>query len=147
MAGGGREAKALAKLIKVARTKTEEFGARLETLRAAIASNEAALNMLSANVLDEANATKAAETVGFVQLAGYLQGAEQKRSALKETRTQLIEQTEFAETELKAAWIELKKLEYLSERALRSDDRRRLRLEGAENDDLARMSAAARNRR
>ncbi|MCB2112650.1 MAG: flagellar FliJ family protein [Parvularculaceae bacterium] len=147
MSDGGREAKALAKLIKVAVSKTDEFSARLETLRGALASNETALNMLSENILEEANATKAAETVGFVQLAGYLQGAEQKRAALQETRAQLIGQAQAAETDLKAAWAELKKLEHLAERAVRSQERRRLRLENAENDDLARMSAAARNRR
>ena len=76
-----------------------------------------------------------------------LDRAEQKRAALKETRGQLIEQVDVAETELKAAWAELKKLEHLAERALQSEDRRRLRLEGAEHDDLARMSAAARSRR
>lgn len=147
MTGGGRETQALTKLIRVARAKTDEVGMRLDTLRATLASNEAALKMLSDSVLEESSAAKAAEIVGFVRLAGYLLGAEQKRAALKETRAQLAAQIGVAESDLKAAWVELKKLEHLAERTRQSGERRRRRHESAENDDVARLGMTARRRR
>lgn len=147
MTRGGREAQALAKLIRLARARADEVSARLVTLRAALSSNEAALAMLRDCVREESSAAKAAEIVGFVQLAGYLLGAERKRAALELTRGQLIDEIEASQTGLNEAWVELKKLEHLAERARLSDDRSRRRSENAESDELAQLAAAARRRR
>ena len=147
MSGEGLEANALLKLIKVARARADEVAVRIEALRAALVANDASLGMLDATVLEESTAARAAEMVGFTQLAGFLVGADKKRAILKETQERLIGEIRSAEADLRAAYCELKKLEHVADRARVHADRRRRRREGADLDDAARLGAIRRRAR
>lgn len=137
MLANQREAAALAKLIKLARTRSDEASRRVEDLNAAMKRTEDEIRLLVESVHTEESAARAAEIVGFVQLAGFLAGATQKRAALEETKAQLAAEIETAIGELETAHIETKKLEHLIDRARQSVARRRRHAEGAVNDEAA----------
>lgn len=124
-----REAAALAKLLKVARTRMDEAAGRVAALEASLANAEQSLRFLADAVAGEEAAAKAAEIVGFAQLAGFLAGAEQKRSALAATRLLILAEIETARSELEAAFAETSKLDHLVDRAQIAAQKRTRRAE------------------
>lgn len=137
MIANEREALVLAKLLKIARVKAEEAGARLANLRAADLRSQSALRLLADAVSSEEAAAQAAETVGFMQLAGFLAGAAQKRAALEATSKQIAAQIELAKQDLDASFAETMKLEHLIESARRAAARRAKRAETARVGEAA----------
>lgn len=140
-----REALALAKLLKIARLKADETSRRVAQLGAAMSSTDASLRLLAEAVSNEESAAKAAEIVGFAQLAGFLAGAERKRAALEATKRQIAAEIEAARGDLENAYSELKKLEHLVERSRLAAERRDRRAEAVRMDDAA-ISRFARKR-
>lgn len=140
-----REALALVKLLKIARLKADETSRRIAQLDAAKKKTDASLLLLAEAVSNEESAAKAAEVVGFAELAGFLAGAELKRAALEATKRQIAAETELARGALENAYSELKKLEHLVERSQLAAERRDRRAEAARMDDAA-ISRFARKR-
>ena len=132
-----REALALVKLLKIARMKADETGRRIAELETARLKTEAALRLLDEAVSNEEAAAKAAEIVGFAQLAGFLAGAARKRAALEATRTQISAEIEAARNDLETSYSEVKKLEHLIERSRLAAERRDRRAEAARMSDAA----------
>ncbi len=132
-----REARSLAKLLKVARMKTDAASARLSDLRAAAAEADAALSILTRAVADEEAASAAAEIVGFRQLAGYLAGAESKRSSILATQQLIAAEIREAEADLHAAFAEVQKLDHVVERSRDAIAKRRQKSELAMQGDAA----------
>lgn len=132
-----REALALVKLLKVARMKADETGRRIAELETARLKAEAALRLLDEAVSNEEAAAKAAEIVGFAQLAGFLAGASRKRAALEATRAQVAAEIDVARRALEDAYSEVKKLEHLVERSRLAADRRDRRVEAVQMGDAA----------
>jgi flagellar export protein FliJ len=112
-----REATALAKLLKIARIRMDDAAVRVAALEASLAQTEGSLRLLADAVAGEEAAAKAAEVVGFAQLAGFLAGAERKRAALEATRAQIRAEIGAARSELEAAFVETCKLDHLVARA------------------------------
>ena len=142
-----RDAAALSKLIRLARSKMDEGAGRLETLRATLIGVDRAIAVLTGSIAEEADAARAAEIVGFVHLAGYLVGAEAKRAALEATRSKIVAEIDLREDELRRSYAELKKLEHLAGRLRDQTALNRRRRDGREIDDVARLLAAGKSRR
>ena len=124
-----REATALAMLLKIARNRMDAAAALVAALEASLAETEASLLLLADAVAGEEAAAKAAEIVGFAQLAGFLAGAERKRAALDATRTQIRTEIEAARSDLETAFAEASKLDTLVERAQIAAQKRTKRAE------------------
>ncbi len=116
MMANEREALALAKLLKIARMNTDENSRRIAVLVEAQKKADASLRLLAEAVSNEEAAAKAAEVVGFSQLAGFLAGAIQKRTALEATKSQIEGEIAAARVDLEASFSEAKKLEHLVDR-------------------------------
>jgi flagellar export protein FliJ len=134
MRANRREAAALAKLLKVARTKAEEAGRQTAALEAALSKTDEALHLLAASVSSEEEAARAAELVGFTQLAGFLAGAGIKRSALLETRAEILSELQTARPALAEAFAEMKRLEHLIGRSRLAQADQKRKAEGAALD-------------
>ena len=124
-----REATALAMLLKIARNRMDAAAALVAALEASLAETEASLRLLADAVAGEEAAAKAAEIVGFAQLAGFLAGAERKRAALDATRAQIRTEIEAARSDLETAFAEASKLDTLVERAQIAAQKRTKRAE------------------
>ncbi len=111
-----REAIALAKLLKIARIRMDDAAAGVAALEASLAQTDGSLRLLADAVAGEEAAAKAAEVVGFAQLAGFLAGAERKRAALEATRAQILAGIAAAQSDLETAFAETSKLDHLAER-------------------------------
>lgn len=129
-----REAAALAKLLKVARTKAEGAGRQMAALEAALARTDEALHLLAESVSNEEEAARAAELVGFTQLAGFLAGAAEKRSALMKTRADILCELQTARPALAEAFAEMKRLEHLVDRSRLAAAGRKRKAESAALD-------------
>lgn len=140
-----KNARAFAKLLKVARAKTDAHAQRLGGLEAALGRTDASLRILSDAVHSEESAARAAAAIGFTLLAGYFEGAAQKRAALIRTKSAITAEIANARGELDAAFSEMKRLEHLVERAKRAAEDGRRKREGAAMDAaaLARCGRAA----
>lgn len=132
-----REGASVLKLLKISRLKADETGRRIADLEAALVRADASLKLLADAVSDEEAAARAAEIVGFAQLAGFLTGAARKKATLEATKTQIAAEIETARRDLDDLFIETKKLEHLVERARLVDRRRDLRAEAASMSDAA----------
>ncbi|MGE0409582.1 MAG: hypothetical protein AB7P23_10015 [Amphiplicatus sp.] len=143
MIGPGREEKALAQLVKIARTAIEERQARLAALEAARASASSALDFLNEAVSAEERA-RWREPAGALDFTRYLAGAEVKRRALVSTRDTLAAEAAAAREALAEAFAELKKLEHLIEINRRALAGRGQKADAARADDLAIMRRAKR---
>lgn len=137
MTGIEREAQALAKLLKVARARTDETSRRIGDLESALAQTNLSLRLLDDAVATEEAAAKAAVVVGFVHLAGYLSGAMQKRATMAATRDSLAVELEMARSDLSEAFSEMKRLELLVERARLAGEKRRRKTETALAEETA----------
>jgi flagellar export protein FliJ len=131
------EARAFAKLLKLARRKTEQAAQRLAALDNALARVDQSLQLLRAAVSSEEETAKTAEIVGFAQLAGFLAGAAHKRAALLETRSTITRQQDEARADFDRLRLEMRKLEHLVERARGRRRRRDLKIGAAHLDASA----------
>ncbi|OFX00410.1 MAG: hypothetical protein A3E78_15955 [Alphaproteobacteria bacterium RIFCSPHIGHO2_12_FULL_63_12] len=132
-----REGAALLKLLKISRLKADETGRRIANLEAAWVKTDASLKLLADAVSNEEAAARAAEVVGFAQLAGFLTGAARKKATLEATKTQIAAEIESARGDLEDLFIETKKLEHLVDRARLAAQRRDRRVEAASMSDAA----------
>lgn len=137
MTNHDREAAAIVKLLRVATSKTDDASRRLAALRSAHAGVTQSLRVLADAISGEEEAAKAAEVVGFMQLAGYLAGAAQKRAVLESSAASLAAEIDATEGLLQEAFAETKKLEHLIERARLQTDKRQRRRDAAVLDDVA----------
>ncbi|NWG92943.1 MAG: hypothetical protein HXY21_10635 [Parvularculaceae bacterium] len=137
MRANPREAAAFAKLLKVSRTRADEAGRRIGDLEAALARTQEALHLLAESVSSEEEAARAAELIGFTQLAGYLAGAAVKRDALLKTRADILTELQKARSALAEAFAEMKRLEHLVERSRLAAAGRKRKVEAAALDHAA----------
>ena len=114
MTGPGREERALAQLVKVARQKLEEQQTLLADLEAAKASAETSLEWLAQAVRVEEEAALARPQT-TVELKNYLEGANGKRLALQATRARLEAEIVLVRDAVTDAFAETAKLEHLIE--------------------------------
>jgi len=132
-----RESAALEKLLKIARTKTDEAGRRIAALEAAREKTDASLRQLAETVSKEEAAARSADIVGLAQLSGFLAGASKKRDALESTKAQIAAEIELARNELSEAYSETQKIEHLVERARLASERRVRRTEANDLNEAA----------
>lgn len=132
-----RDAGALLKLLKVARARTDEAGRRIAELQSALGLTEASLQLLADSISSEEAAARAAETVGFFHLSGFLAGAAAKRATLLETRAAIDAELQSARARLADAFSEMKKLEHLADRSRIAAAASRRKRENALLDDAA----------
>ncbi len=132
-----REATALAMLLKIARNRMDAAVALIAALEASLAETEASLLLLADAVAGEEAAAKAAEIVGFAQLAGFLAGAERKRAALDATHAQIRTEIEAAQLDLEVAFAEASKLDNLVERTQTAAKKRTRRAESIALNEAA----------
>lgn len=132
-----RESAALEKLLKIARTKTDEAGRRIAALEATREKTAASLRQLAETVSKEEAAARSADIVGLAQLSGFLVGASKKRDALEATKAQIAAEIELARSELSEAYSETQKLEHLVERARLASERRARRTEANDLNEAA----------
>ena len=137
MSAGEREGAALVKLLRLSRMKADDCGRRIAELETARRNADASLRLLADAVSSEEAAARAAEIVGFAQLAGFLAGAARKRAALEATKTQIDEEIEVARGDLHALYSETRRLEHLVERARLAAERRNRRAEAELMSDAA----------
>ncbi len=137
MTNNDRDAAAIVKLLRVAMSKTDDASRRLAALRSAHAGVTHSLGVLADAISGEEEAAKAAEVVGFMQLAGYLAGASQKRAVLESSAASLAAEIEATESLLQETFAETKKLEHLIERARLQTDKLQRRRDAAALDDFA----------
>lgn len=123
-----REAMALARLLKIARSKTDETSRRLAFLEASLEHTQETLDLLADAIRSEESAARSAEAVGFLHLAGFLAGAAKKRAALLETRSAIRSEIAAQRALLEEAFGEMKRLDHLSGAAaarIAEDERKR----------------------
>lgn len=112
MTGPGREERALAQLLRVARQKLEEQQTRLADLGAAMRSAETSLDWLAQAVRAEETAA-AGRPHATVDLMNYLAAAGAKRAALEATRERLARESGIVREMVRDAFAEISKLEHL----------------------------------
>lgn len=125
-----RDERALAQLLKIARSRADELRAHLANLDSAKAAAESSIALLAEAV----GAEERALGPGAAPLADFgrfLEGSVQKRRALEATRGTLIAQIDSARNDLQEAFAETKKLEHLTETGRRAAAR------AAHQDDIA----------
>ena len=109
MRGSRSEVDALSKLLKIARQRCDEVGARIADAETAHASAQTQLDWFD-------SAIKSEETqidVNFADLARYLGRASEKRIVLNETVETLQAEIDALRAELRKAFVEQRKLEHL----------------------------------
>ncbi|MEE2693058.1 MAG: hypothetical protein VX640_16130 [Pseudomonadota bacterium] len=133
MTGPGREERALAQLVRVARQKLEEQQTHLSDLEAAKASAETSLEWLAQAVRAE-EAAAASRPQSLIDFRNYLEGANGKRLALEATRDRLAAEIIAVRDQVTEAFAETKKLEHLIEINRRAAARVNGRTEAARVD-------------
>lgn len=123
MRGPGRQEKAAAQLLKTARARIEELQSHLADIESAKASAEASLNWL-----EEARRAEATshfpDTTATAELRRFVEGADEKREALKSTYDTLAAESLSVQQFLRDANVEIAKLETLIEVSRRTAPRR-----------------------
>jgi len=119
-----REAVALARLLKVSRSKSEEASRLVSGLERAREKTIASLKLLEDAVSSEEASARAAEVVGFIHLAGFLAGAAAKRATLGGTLAKIDAELPEARLDLEAMFAETKKLEHLVDMARAASEKR-----------------------
>lgn len=142
-----REAVALAKLLKISRSKSEEASRIVAGLERAREKTLATLKLLEDAVSSEEASARAAEIVGFVHLAGFLTGATAKRAALMETLAKIDVELPAARQDLEAMFAETKKLEHLVDIARAAAEKRDRRRAAGLMDESAIARHVRSNRR
>lgn len=146
MKANDREAAALAKLLKVSRSRAEEAGRRAAELEYAREKTAESLRLLADAISSEEAAAHAAEIVGFVHLAGFLAGASAKRDALRLTLQKIDEELAAARSDLEATYAETRKFEHVVEIARTAADKRLRRRNEAAVNAVAVMRFARRSK-
>lgn len=142
MTGPGREERALAQLLRVARQKLEEQQTHLADLDAAMRSAETSLDWLAQAVRAE-EAAAASRPHATIDLMNYLAAAGAKRAALEATRDRLARESEAVRDVVREAFAEISKFEHLVEINRRAAARQAGKAEEARLD----AAAIARHRR
>lgn len=136
--------RSLSQLMRIARQRAEGLQARLSDVEAAQESAAASLAWLERAVRTEELSAQSSDH-GVVEFARFLEGAQDKRSALKATCEMLESEAAAARRDLEAAFIELKKLDHLlsvQSRAQASGSRKREVRASDEGADGARRARA-----
>lgn len=134
MNGPGREEKALAQLVRLARQTLEERQAHLADLETARSSAETSLDWLAQSIrAEEAGATRPQSIVDFRR---FLEGATEKRRTLEATRDRLGLEIETVREHTREAFAEMKKLEHLIDINRRAGARRDAKAEASAIDAL-----------
>lgn len=142
MTGPGREERALAQLIRIARQKLEEQQTLLSDLEAAKASAETSLEWLAQAVrVEEAAALSRPQATA--DFKNFLEGANGKRQALHATRARLETEIAIVRDAVSEAFAETAKLEHLIEINRRATARLNGKAEAARLD----AASVARHRR
>jgi flagellar FliJ protein len=139
MTGVNRDSQAIAKLVRVARLRAEELSGRIAMLQAAYTDAEDRLKRLDDSVRREEAA--AFVDVSPAHFAGFMEGANQKRMALEQTKASLFREIEQARLDVEDAFAEMKKFEHLAERlsVVIADRRAKAELERIEEAALSRF--------
>lgn len=127
----------LTKLMRVAKQKTEEISTLIADLEAAKVSAGTSLDWLEQAIKTE----ERRPGVNLVDLARYMEGATQKRTALAATQDTLKSEIEIAKKDLSDSFAAMKKLEHLVSVARRADQKRRVRREATVSDGALRAQA------
>lgn len=112
MRGPGREEKAAAALLRIARVRAVELQSRLNDVEAAIKSAETSLAWL-AEAVEAEKGERAGDPKVAVEFARFLGGAAEKRKSLESTRATLGEEKLAVEAMLGEARAEIAKLDHL----------------------------------
>jgi hypothetical protein len=124
MRGPGREEKAAAALLRIARARAVELQSRLTDVEAAIKSAETSLTWL-AEAVEAEKASRSGDPKVAVEFARFLGGAAEKRTSLESTRATLSEEKRAVEAMLGEARAEMAKLDRLIAVSRRAAARRR----------------------
>lgn len=112
MRGPGREEKAAAALLRIARVRAVELQTRLNDVETAIKSAETSLAWL-AEAVDAEQGKPGGDPKVAVEFARFLGGAAEKRKSLESTRVTLGEEKQSIEALLGEARAEIAKLDHL----------------------------------
>ncbi len=131
MSASARDRGGISKLLKLAKADAGERRRRLADLEAAYASATASLEEID-GLMQAEEGRLAARGSDFVPLAGFQEGAREKRRALKATLSTLAVEIREARNALKSAYAEVKKLEHLLEVREKADRRLAAKKEAAD---------------
>ncbi|MFN0022776.1 MAG: hypothetical protein ACKVS5_02650 [Parvularculaceae bacterium] len=143
MTGDLRRYKSLLKLLKVARHNAERASRALGDLHASKSGVEAALARLDTAIRAEEEVALGRTEIGFLDLAGYLAGAAQKRAALRATSDGLTAEIAAAGAALEACELERRKLEHLADLMAQDLRKARLKRDNTLLDDAGRRRLAS----
>lgn len=147
MMGDLRRYKSLLKLLKIARRNAERASRALGDLQSSKSAAEAALARLDTAIRAEEEVALGRTEIAFLDLAGYLAGAAQKRAALQGTCDGLTKEIAAASAALAACELERRKLEHLADLMAQDLRKDRLKRDNALLDDAGRHRVASLGRR
>lgn len=126
MRGPGREEKAAATLLRVARAHIAKLQSRRSDVEAALTAAETSLAWL-AEAVSAQRASRGGDPKAAIELARFLDGAAEKRRSIESTRDTLRAESVSIAAMLGAAETEMAKLQRLIETARRAAARRERR--------------------